>query len=73
MNLWVTVLKPFGFYDDHCVGENFRMPLEYVNVLVRKGLVEIVVNNMGNNNPSDEIEEVPFVDVVFPKACHDEE
>lgn len=68
MTLWIRVLKSFGYYDDHSAGECFRMPLEHVNELVQKGYIEIVVNNMGNNKPFDEIEET-FAEIVQDNKC----
>jgi hypothetical protein len=56
MQLLIRVLKPFGYYADHVVGEYFSIPLEHVNELVKAGLAEIVVNNMGNNLAHDEDE-----------------
>lgn len=55
--LWVRVIKSFGYYDDHKEGEEIKIPLIHVNELFQKGFIEILANNKGNNLPYDEIEE----------------
>lgn len=60
MTLWVNVIKPFGYYDWHEIGDKFRMPLRDVTDCAHKGYVEIIVNNVGNNSPYDEDERNPF-------------
>lgn len=57
MNLWVTVVKEVGYYDVHPVGEKIKIPLRDVNMLIRDGYVDLIVNNKGNNLPYDEAEE----------------
>jgi len=49
MNILMRALKPFGYHDDHAVGELVPVKLRDVEEVVKKGYAEIVVNNMGNN------------------------
>lgn len=55
--LIVRVLKPFGYYDEHEPGETFFIPISEVTELIQKGLIEIAVNNKGNNADYDEPDE----------------
>ncbi|WP_273125768.1 hypothetical protein [Bacillus weihaiensis] len=54
MELWVRVLKPFGYYTDHQKGDELTIPLADVNELIKQDFVELIVNNYNNNLPYDE-------------------
>jgi hypothetical protein len=63
--LWVKTLKQLGYYDDHEVGEEINIPIKQADELIKKGYVEILVNNQGNNLPYNETEnEVEFAEVL---------
>lgn len=76
MNLLIRALKPFGYYIEHEAGEVFSIPLQHVTELIQEGLIEIVVNNKGNNLDYDEDLEFDFyekVDVIIPNKPTDSE
>lgn len=57
MQLLVRVLKDgYGYHDDHKIDDLIYMNLNHMNDEIKKGHVEIVCNNIGNNVEYDEAE-----------------
>lgn len=55
MQLLVRVLKDgYGYHDDHKKDDLIYMNLNHMNEEIKKGHVEIVCNNIGNNVEHDE-------------------
>lgn len=54
MRIFMRALKPFGYHADHTAGEIIPVDLRQVEMLIKNGDAEIVVNNLGNNVDYDE-------------------
>ena len=60
MKLLMKVIKPFGYYDNHTEGEKVHIPLKDVNMLIKGGYAEIIVNSDGYNEDREYQEPVVY-------------